>query len=334
MDYNEINVSASSFLFNNIFMSGYDMSIDANSDYSSVDMSRYHTIEHTGVFEYWKKMKGYKDEKSLNGSNPMLLIILSILQSSPYHLKYIIYDDEEWLFFHKSSKLNSIRYSAMNRVAGLELIPMLSSAVDTDRNKCMYIHTMLPHYPYGVNKFGKIMEKDEFGEFRYSAFNNKDLALYSAKLTIDCLLKWFEWMKKEDVYDNTVIYIFADHGNTFFDSGILNSKNITYENAKKNLSTANSLLLIKPLNSNGELFNDPLYVSSADIHSMLVTDAGLNKIKDTDPRSVSREENRNRTRMFFGPNVTFLKNDKYYVTGSIFDADAWSMTPPKNWRQK
>ena len=145
------------------------------------------------------KLKDYKDDKTSGESNSLLLIMLSILQSTPYHFKYIIYDDEEWLFFHKSAKLSSIRHSAMNRAAGLELIPMISSTRDTERNKCMYIHTMLPHYPYGVNKFGKIMEEAEFGDFTYSAFNNKDLALYSAKLTLDYLIAWFEWMKEADV---------------------------------------------------------------------------------------------------------------------------------------
>ncbi|UTY28330.1 YidC/Oxa1 family membrane protein insertase [Treponema putidum] len=328
MDYNEINTEAASFFFNNIFTSGYDMSVDSSSDYSGVDMSNYHMIEQAGIFDYWKKIKGYKDDKELSESNSMILIMLSVLQSAPYHFKYIIYDDEEWLFFHKSAKLSSIRYSAMNRAAGLELIPMISSTIESDRNKCMYLHTMLPHYPYGVNKFGKIMEEAEFGNFSYSAFNNKDLALYSAKLTLDYLIDWFEWMKNAGVYDNTVIYIFADHGNTFYDSDIPKSDNITYQNAEKNLSAANSLLLIKPLDSKGELFEDRLYLSSADLHSMLVSDAGLNKINDVDPRSLSIEDKLKRTRMFFGPNVTFLKNDKYYVTGSIFDPSSWSMVSP------
>ena len=334
MDYNEINTDASSFFFSNIFTSGYDMSLDSSSDYSGVDMSNYHTIEQAGIFEYWKKLKDYKDDKTSGESNSLLLIMLSILQSTPYHFKYIIYDDEEWLFFHKSAKLSSIRHSAMNRAAGLELIPMISSTRDTERNKCMYIHTMLPHYPYGVNKFGKIMEEAEFGDFTYSAFNNKDLALYSAKLTLDYLIAWFEWMKEADVYDNTVIYIFADHGNTFYDSDIPKSTNITYQSAEKNLSTANSLFLIKPLDSRGELVDDPLYISSADLHSMLVTDAGLNKINDIDPRSLPIEDRFKRTRMFFGPNVTFLKNDKYYVTGSMFDPNSWSMKPPQGENKK
>ncbi|MEL3901269.1 MAG: sulfatase-like hydrolase/transferase, partial [Treponema phagedenis] len=328
MEYTEINAEASASFFENLFTSGYDMSVDTGSDYAGVDMSQYHTMSYTGVTEYWKHKNGYKEQKTVfNASASLVLIMLGVLQSAPYHLKYIIYDDENWLFFHKSGKLASSRDAAINRVASLDILPEVSSAVNTERKKCMYIHSMLPHYPYAVNKDGNIMKDDEFGSFSYTAFNNKDLALYSAKLTVDCLLRWFDWMKKEGVYDNTVIYIFADHGNIFYDSDIPLPAALPYKNAEKNLSAANSLLLIKPLHSDGKFIQSSLYISSADLHSMLVTDAGLNIIADKDPRIVPFEENQKRTRMFFGPDTYFVKNDRYYVTGSMFTPDSWSIQP-------
>ncbi|MGP1593876.1 MAG: YidC/Oxa1 family membrane protein insertase [Treponema sp.] len=329
MDYTEINAEASSSFFENLFTSGYDMSVDTGSDYAGVDMSQYHTMAYTGVTEYWKHKNGYKEEKTaFNTATSLVLIMLAVLQSAPYHLKYIIYDDENWLFFHKSGKLAGSRDAAMHRVASLDILPEVSSAMNTEQKKCMYIHSMLPHYPYAVNKNGKIMQDDEFGSFSYAAFNNKDLAVYSAKLTVDCLLRWFDWMKKEDVYDNTVIYIFADHGNIFYDSDIPLPAALPYKNAEKNLSAANSLLLIKPLHSNGEFVQSPLYISSADLHSMLVTDAGLHTIADKDPRTMTAAENQQRTRMFFGPDTYFLKNDRYYVTGSMFAPESWSVQTP------
>lgn len=41
------------------------------------------------------------------------------------------------------------------------------------------------------------------------------------------------------------------------------------------------------------------------------------------------EENKNRTRLFFAPSRTENKKNLYYVKGSIFDPNSWSMTPPQ-----
>ena len=41
------------------------------------------------------------------------------------------------------------------------------------------------------------------------------------------------------------------------------------------------------------------------------------------------EENKNRTRLFFAPSRTENKKNLYYVKGSIFDPNSWSMEPPE-----
>ena len=62
---------------------------------------------------------------------------------------------------------------------------------------------------------------------------------------------------------------------------------------------------------------------------MLSSDIGLDFISDKDPRLMTKEENLNRTRLFIAPDIKENKKNLYYVTGSIFDPNSWSMEPPK-----
>ena len=62
---------------------------------------------------------------------------------------------------------------------------------------------------------------------------------------------------------------------------------------------------------------------------MLLTDLNINFLNDIDPRKVTIEENKNRTRLFFAPSRTENKKNLYYVKGSIFDPNSWSMESPE-----
>ena len=217
--------------------------------------------------------------------------------------------------------------AAIRDLAGIEILSEVSRVDTEPENKYfLYIHNNLAHSPYAVNKEGVIV-KEGFPVPGIENAENTVAAVYSAKKTLDVLIDWFSWMKKEGVYDNTVIYIFSDHGNWFCDSDLPELTDITYDTLDDDRSHANTLVLTKPLAGSGELKIDPLYIHSSDLPAMLSTDTGLPNIFSLDPRT--NPDNQNRVRFYFTPSYKKNKYNLYYVSGSIFDKDAWSMTLPE-----
>ena len=302
-----------------------NITISNNNDLQYADMSQINVEKYNEYTNYWKLKNNYIDITS-NSFDPQRYILLSIFQSIPYYLKIILYDDNDWLLFKNKARLNNQLVLSVNNVAQLDTLSSISSVTNDNKNYFLFLHSMLPHMPYGIKKDGTMMSS---AEDIINIPTNKDLAYYSAKKTIDLILKYIYWLKQNGIYDNTIIYIFSDHGNPYIDNKIPLSKHITYNDAEGNISRANTLMLIKGKNQSGELKTDPLYISSTDLPAMLSSDIGLDFISDKDPRLMTKEENLNRTRLFIAPDIKENKKNLYYVTGSIFDPNSWSMEPPK-----
>lgn len=212
-------------------------------------------------------------------------------------------------------------------MAGIEILHEVSQVdTETENKYFLYIHNNLAHSPYAVNKEG-IIVKEGFPVPGIENAENSVAAMYSAKKTLDVLIDWFEWMKKEGVYDNTVIYVFSDHGNWFCDSDLPELSHINYDTLDDDISHANTLVLTKQLNAVGTLKTSPLYIHSSDLPAMLASDTGLPNIFGQDPRT--NPENQDRVRFYFTSSYKKNKYNLYYVKGSIFDPNSWSMIPPQ-----
>ena len=324
-DYKDAIGIAGTRFFNELKDHKYNITISNNNDLQYADMSQINVEKYNEYTNYWKLKNNYIDITS-NSFDPQRYILLSIFQSIPHYLKIILYDDNDWLLFKNKARLNNQLILSVNNVAQLDTLSSISSVTNDNKNYFLFLHSMLPHMPYGIKKDGTMMSS---AEDIINIPTNKDLAYYSAKKTIDLILKYIYWLKQNGIYDNTIIYIFSDHGNPYIDNKIPLSEHITYNDAEGNISRANTLMLIKGKNQSGELKTDPLYISSTDLPAMLSSDIGLDFISDKDPRLMTKEENLNRTRLFIAPDIKENKKNLYYVTGSIFDPNSWSMTPPK-----
>ena len=327
-DYKDAIGETCNDLFNALKSNGFEITVSNQSDIKYADLS-FVTIDKFWLHENeWRKKNGY--EKKINQSDKVkLYVLLGIFQSFPYYLKSILYDDRGWLFFRESSAITAQTDLCISSVVQLDTLSDRSIVVNDKKNTFLFLHSLLPHYPWGINHDGNIISADDDFADTFSISFTEKFAYYSAKKTISLLIKYIDWLKQNGVYTNSVIYVFSDHGNDRKDSGIPISKAITYPDAEDNISWAHTLLLVKDKHKTGMIEINPLYVSSADIPSMLLTDLNINFLNDIDPRKVTIEENKNRTRLFFAPSRTENKKNLYYVKGSIFDPNSWSMESPE-----
>jgi arylsulfatase A-like enzyme len=90
-----------------------------------------------------------------------------------------------------------------------------------DANWFLFVHLMEPHDPY----FEYPLNGKGYGraEHEHPDPENKDYLIETYKGEIremdDELGQFFEWMKTEGLYDNTVILITSDHGEEFYEHG-------------------------------------------------------------------------------------------------------------------
>ncbi|UTC97852.1 preprotein translocase YidC [Treponema denticola] len=325
-DMKVANQKAGEFFFKNVLDAGYTLTMQDAAYFKLEASDKIHIDSSTNYKPYWKSKHNYPltPKKENNG---FLMIFLAMFQSVPHFCKPVIYDSGSWIFYYNKKFFIRFTEAAIRDLAGIEILHEVSQVdTETENKYFLYIHNNLAHSPYAVNKEG-IIVKEGFPVPGIENAENSVAAMYSAKKTLDVLIDWFEWMKKEGVYDNTVIYVFSDHGNWFCDSDLPELSHINYDTLDDDISHANTLVLTKQLNAVGTLKTSPLYIHSSDLPAMLASDTGLPNIFGQDPRR--NPENQDRVRFYFTSSYKKNKYNLYYIKGSIFDPNSWSMTPPQ-----
>ncbi|MBN2668914.1 MAG: membrane protein insertase YidC [Bacteroidales bacterium] len=119
----------------------------------------------------------------------------ALFYSIPLFLKPFLYDSGNWLIEQKTFNENS---NSAQRYNFLRLLPKISSNTSNKPN-FIYIHSLATHHPWQlVDDNGILSSKVEPYE------NNKWF--------IKTIGRWINWMKENDVYDNTRIILISDHG--------------------------------------------------------------------------------------------------------------------------
>lgn len=321
----ELRAAASGF-FAAVKAGGYRATV-ANPLYFTGDDTSGAAIQ--DIYRYanvWKSRNGYATGGD-SGGNSALLVLLSVFNSAPYHWKYILYDDANWIVYRKSGMFKKMRDRAIGEMSYISLLPDISSAAP-GQSHFFYVHNELPHTPYGIGADGNPV-RDGFPDPAQRNFTNGAAAYLSAKKEIDLLLGWFDWMKRNGVYDNTMIVIVSDHGNPFNDNGVAAGPGVSSVFANYDLSRSNTLLLVKDFGARGRLRTDTAFVCGADVPSLLRSRAALPIPGASECFPSARAERRFSS--ITSDWEDYLDRDTvkfrtYTVRGSIFSKDAWSMS--------
>lgn len=273
---------------------------------------------------YWRAKNGYPVSSS-GGGKAVIPVMLSIFNSAPWHLKYAIYDDARWIVFRRSAIFTQMRNKAIRDMAYVATLPEISGTTDDKKGLFLYIHNELTHEQYGIGIDGNPI-KNQYPDPEISGFLNGSAAFLSAKKEVDLLLDWFDWMKKTGVYDDTIVVVVSDHGNSYRDNGIAADGIAVDGDMKFDVSRANTLLLVKGIEKRGSLAVDETPVSSADIASL------LGQLADIDfPGMSAFPPDQSVPRVFSSivddwdmyTDHDTVRYRTYNVSGPIFKADSW-----------
>lgn len=233
--------------------------------------------------------------------------------SLPYALKPKVYRNGDWLF---AETVSSTKMTA--EYAKYHFFRLLTKISNTKSAKGSFIllYSLVTHAPtHLVNADGSI---------------TRDVSPYRNTLWLmPELCKWFQWMKDNDVYDNTKIIIVSDHGGHWkhFKGDIdidIPFENIDDEIIKVDkLLDLNPLLLVKDFNAKDDFSIDWRFLSNVDAVSIAFDENDPTK-PDTLPDRVLPAFTSWWSPDMGAKNEFYLVRE-YKVQKSIFDANNWTL---------
>ena len=268
---------------------------------------------------YWSKLNN-NDVPDLNQNNSLLLSMFSVFHSAPYSFKKTIYSKGLWLFSSRDESQKNVAIENQIMWSYLDLIPRISNT-DSEKSTFKYIHTELTHHPFAVDKSGKIVYDRYPDEEAQSNVYGRS-AYYSAREFLRLLSDFVTWLKSEGIYDNTMIIVVSDHGNSVTDDDPYLNDDLRIKVGNNMFSLLHPLLMVKDFNSKEDFQLDPSFMTNADVSSIIASEIDFvdeEKLKIERPLKGSNPFGK--YRHFY--NFKVCEYDQWEVHDSIFEADHW-----------
>jgi hypothetical protein len=159
---------------------------------------------------------------------------------------------------------NYTRETLKNYIS-LLLYPQMTKIVDDDRNKCVIADNELVHAPSFLQypNYEPVAVVTNRGDGMFS--NNKQY--HVTMLAFLLISRWFDYLKENNVWDNTRIIIMSDHGSDDKYNDI--PANITLP-GNEQMQRFNNILMVKDFDADSELSVDSAFMTSADIPTIAV----------------------------------------------------------------
>jgi hypothetical protein len=201
-----------------------------------------------------------------------LIVLLGLMRATPYAFKNLLNIKGPWQPF-----LTHAAGTTFKEWSELKALPQLSTN-ESNKNNLNILFNILPHEPYFMGR-DCMPQKNlvKFSENEYEQKGFKSLFAYQHFIAAGCSLKliaeYFEWMKDNNIYDNTKIIIVSDHG-------ILKEVEDHSDRAIKGETTSNffvmfrSTLFVKERNKRGKLQTSEEFKPNASVPEIVCEEIG------------------------------------------------------------
>jgi len=242
-----------------------------------------------------------------------------LIKGLPIFIRPPLYMEGNWC---SPISNNGLRLT-LNGYAVLDFLPKLTEITNNNLNTALIMTNNTTHegsYLQAPLYVPSVMITN-YGNSHFP----KEVAYHINAGTIKCLAKWIDFLKKENVYDNTRIILVSDHGPE--------SNFITKIGLPINVDQLNPVLMVKDFNASGEIKTDMTFMSNADVPSLALKNIVENPKNPFTGNAISTERKKaplyiaisGSIHLSGSNNSRFLLNPKedYYVHDSIFSAENW-----------
>lgn len=244
--------------------------------------------------------------------------------------------------FRNASKADGLKSGFMDSYSVLKKLSDFSNITDSTQNTFIMLSNdtahepMLlqePEYEPALHVDNTAYDAEHADRFvlngkRLHMDNQEQIVHYHANMaSLIQLGKWFDYMRENDVYDNTRIIIVSDHGR-----GLNQFDNMQFgPNACENVMFFNSLLLVKDFNST-EFKTDNQFMTVADVPTIATNGLVENPKNPFTEKPLNNEAKYNQPHRIFFSDVydvninngnTFLPGTWITVHDNIFDMNNW-----------
>lgn len=308
----------------------------------------YSAFNDMSIFEDHPKIKaltligslpaGYDMDDYLN-KRERNLFFYGFYKASPAMLQDDIYDTGAYLAADRAYVIGSQGFR--DAYTALENLSNLTHISDSNENTFLMMYNNTPHEPtlltypnYDVSQIpdytGIDIAADKTVGDHILHFNRDNLEInvghyHSYMATMLMLGNWFDYLRKEGIYDNTRIIIVSDHGNSqnWFD----------YTNIEdvENIECFNPILMVKDFASDGDFSIDYSFMTHADTPALAIDGLIDNPVNPFTGNKIDMSRKSNGVNVFFGEvperdtNLkTWDEGDWYHVNDDIFDSKNWN----------
>ena len=237
------------------------------------------------------------------GNTDEFLLAVSVYSAVPWSGKNLIYRDGRWFESFLGNKNEVLVLRALKDWALFDQLPELSNA-NRQKSTFKFIDTELTHFPWFMDPGVCRIQTNPKREMSSDGVPLAHLATETCALK--ALAKWFDWMKKEGVWDNTTVVLASDHS---AGDDPAYSKIFTDAGMGTGAARSNALLLVKKAGQAGELKTDDAPMTAAKAAALWTG------VEPPQPRIHILGKSRGEG---------YLIERVWHVNGSMFDPKSWT----------
>ena len=257
------------------------------------------------------------------------LIRFSIFKASPVILHNFIYDLGNYLSVPDSAV--NIPKDTITNYSFLYNLPDITEITEENSKHALIIFNELPHAPFFLELPDYIPSNNVINrnEGMFGDENNYHVNMASILL----LAKWFDYLRENDVYDNTRIIIASDHGNSLI-KPLANDFQVPNE---RWLRYFNSLLMVKEFGADFEFKTDYSFMTISDVPHIASEGLIENLINPFNGKELLPDkENGYIVTSSMDYRITNMRSNRYnikdnewlHVHTNIFEPSNWSLFTP------
>jgi YidC/Oxa1 family membrane protein insertase len=265
------------------------------------------------------------------------LLLFSILESSVYSMRDIIYFNGRYWSTEDYNKGAGVPRHIIDSYTVLYYLPELTSITTEEPitedppggpagafniivNNLTHREAYLQMPDFTVQERTSDAGENFFGDnsFKYYHVNAASYILLS---------KWFNYLRREKVWDNTKIIIVSDHG----DSSITAPGFSSWQN--NHVLPYNPILLVKDFNAEGEITTSDIFMTNADTPLMALESIMGNPVNPFTKKQLKADKEKgiyiytegNSNASYYSGNTILEDNSFFYhVKDSVFDPANWT----------
>jgi len=231
------------------------------NDFDNIVNARRTVGRHTDIFlDKYKNIK----VKDINKILTQNLLRFSFFKTSSLFLHRLIYDHGFYLSISKAA--DSYSRITVNDYASLYFLPQITKITEENTNTATMLVNNFTHNNHVFLQAPDYILSDNITNFGDGPLANDNWYHFNMA-TFILLSKWFDYLKQNNVYDNTRIIIAADHGrvnthlphpyNMPLPAGYLNAYNI--------------LFMVKDFEADKKFKTDYTFMTNADVPHLMAS---------------------------------------------------------------